>query len=148
MKNFESKILSLIFIVSQPPPWSHGNHIVQRWVFVAFYLELIDLTKPFLNLIRSQKFVLVCFYDPKGVCGFLNEMDHEVEKHVCRNFEIIKRIGKGVCLLYFLFQAKAYGIVWKAKYKRLNTYVALKKIFDAFRNKTDAQVRFYNTVIS
>lgn len=35
---------------------------------------------------------------------------------------------------------KAYGIVWKAKYKQLNTYVALKKIFDAFRNKTDAQV--------
>ncbi|KAL5968409.1 Mitogen-activated protein kinase 15 [Taenia solium] len=36
-------------------------------------------------------------------------------------------------------QTKAYGIVWKAKYKRFNTYVALKKIFDAFRNKTDAQ---------
>ncbi|VDM30775.1 unnamed protein product [Hydatigera taeniaeformis] len=58
-------------------------------------------------------------------------MDHEVEKHVCRNFEILKRIGKG-----------AYGIVWKARHKKSNTYVALKKIFDAFRNKTDAQRTF------
>uniref|UniRef100_A0A5K3ESM1 Protein kinase domain-containing protein n=1 Tax=Mesocestoides corti TaxID=53468 RepID=A0A5K3ESM1_MESCO len=49
---------------------------------------------------------------------------------VCDNFEILKRIGKG-----------AYGIVWKAKSKQLNKIVALKKIFDAFRNKTDAQVR-------
>ncbi|VDK40843.1 unnamed protein product, partial [Taenia asiatica] len=41
---------------------------------------------------------------------------------------------------------KAYGIVWKAKYKRFNTYVALKKIFDAFRNKTDAQRTFREIV--
>lgn len=25
-------------------------------------------------------------------------MDHELERHVCQNFDIIKRIGKGVCI--------------------------------------------------
>ncbi|VDL90117.1 unnamed protein product, partial [Schistocephalus solidus] len=36
----------------------------------------------------------------------------------------------------------AYGIVWKAKNKQNGTNVALKKIFDAFRNQTDAQRTF------
>ncbi|VDL18590.1 unnamed protein product [Hymenolepis diminuta] len=58
-------------------------------------------------------------------------MDHELEQHVCKHFDIIRRIGKG-----------AYGIVWKAKYKKRDMTVALKKIFDAFRNKTDAQRTF------
>jgi mitogen-activated protein kinase 15 len=39
---------------------------------------------------------------------------------------------------YFFF--KAYGIVWKAVDRKTNEVVALKKIFDAFRNETDAQV--------
>lgn len=38
------------------------------------------------------------------------------------------------------FVLKAYGIVWKASDKRTGETVALKKIFDAFRNQTDAQV--------
>lgn len=44
---------------------------------------------------------------------------------------------------------KAYGIVWKAVDKKTNDVVALKKIFDAFRNETDAQVKLlfeYKTI--
>lgn len=36
---------------------------------------------------------------------------------------------------------QAYGIVWKAVDRRTGQVVAIKKIFDAFRDKTDAQVR-------
>ena len=36
---------------------------------------------------------------------------------------------------------QAYGIVWKAVDKKTKEVVALKKIFDAFQNATDAQVR-------
>ena len=35
---------------------------------------------------------------------------------------------------------QAYGIVWKAVDKKTREVVALKKIFDAFQNETDAQV--------
>jgi mitogen-activated protein kinase 15 len=38
------------------------------------------------------------------------------------------------------FYLQAYGIVWKAIDRKTNEVVALKKIFDAFRNQTDAQV--------
>lgn len=38
--------------------------------------------------------------------------------------------------------AGAYGIVWKAVDRRTGETVALKKIFDAFRNQTDAQRTF------
>ena len=37
----------------------------------------------------------------------------------------------------------AYGIVWKATDRKTNEVVALKKIFDAFRNETDAQVNIF-----
>jgi mitogen-activated protein kinase 15 len=52
-----------------------------------------------------------------------------VDSHILKNYEIQKRLGKG-----------AYGIVWKAVDQRSKEVVALKKIFDAFRNQTDAQV--------
>ena len=35
---------------------------------------------------------------------------------------------------------QAYGIVWKAVGQRSGEVVAIKKIFDAFKDKTDAQV--------
>lgn len=35
---------------------------------------------------------------------------------------------------------QAYGVVWKAVDRRNGTCIALKKIFDAFQNATDAQV--------
>ncbi|NWS90825.1 MK15 kinase, partial [Toxostoma redivivum] len=55
----------------------------------------------------------------------------EVEPLVCRRYEIKKRLGKG-----------AYGIVWKAIDRKTGETVAVKKIFDAFRNRTDAQRTF------
>ena len=35
---------------------------------------------------------------------------------------------------------QAYGVVWKAVCRKSRRIVALKKIFDAFQNSTDAQV--------
>ncbi|CAH2057064.1 unnamed protein product, partial [Iphiclides podalirius] len=55
----------------------------------------------------------------------------EIDEHILKRFEIKKRLGKG-----------AYGIVWKAIDKKTKDVVAIKKIFDAFRNQTDAQRTF------
>ncbi|XP_074842474.1 mitogen-activated protein kinase 15 isoform X2 [Carettochelys insculpta] len=55
----------------------------------------------------------------------------EVEELVSQKYEIKKRLGKG-----------AYGIVWKAIDRKTGEIVAVKKIFDAFRNRTDAQRTF------
>ncbi|XP_032594321.1 extracellular signal-regulated kinase 7 isoform X2 [Drosophila grimshawi] len=59
---------------------------------------------------------------------------YELDQNVERYFDVRKRLGKG-----------AYGIVWKAIDKRQNNTVALKKIYDAFRDETDAQ-RTYREV--
>jgi mitogen-activated protein kinase 15 len=45
-----------------------------------------------------------------------------------RKYDIVKKIGKG-----------AYGIVWKVIDKKTRQILALKKVFDAFQNATDAQ---------
>ncbi|KAL5016802.1 hypothetical protein ScPMuIL_006391 [Solemya velum] len=58
-------------------------------------------------------------------------MSSELEPHITKKYEIKKRLGKG-----------AYGIVWKAVDRRTGEVVAVKKIFDAFRNQTDAQRTF------
>jgi mitogen-activated protein kinase 15 len=58
-------------------------------------------------------------------------MTDDVESHIREKFDLHKRLGKG-----------AYGIVWKATDRRSHDTVALKKIFDAFRNQTDAQRTF------
>ncbi|CAD5215008.1 unnamed protein product [Bursaphelenchus okinawaensis] len=58
-------------------------------------------------------------------------MSDDVEPQIRDKYELHKRLGKG-----------AYGIVWKATDKRTKDTVALKKIFDAFRNQTDAQRTF------
>ncbi|KAL6045734.1 MAP kinase [Balamuthia mandrillaris] len=55
----------------------------------------------------------------------------EIDKHVLRRYEVCAKLGKG-----------AYGIVWKAIDKKTQQEVALKKIFDAFQNATDAQRTF------
>ncbi|XP_034524636.1 mitogen-activated protein kinase 15 isoform X3 [Ailuropoda melanoleuca] len=52
----------------------------------------------------------------------------EVDHHVAQRYLLKRRLGKG-----------AYGIVWKAVDRRTGEVVAIKKIFDAFRDKTDAQ---------
>lgn len=61
-------------------------------------------------------------------------MSEEVEPHILRKFEIIQKLGKG-----------AYGVVYKAIDKKTKNIVALKKVFDAFHNATDAQ-RTYREV--
>ncbi|XP_057210179.1 mitogen-activated protein kinase 15 isoform X2 [Triplophysa rosa] len=55
----------------------------------------------------------------------------EVEEHITSKYEIKRRLGKG-----------AYGIVWKAVDRKTGETAAVKKIFDAFRNRTDAQRTF------
>ncbi|KAK3875502.1 hypothetical protein Pcinc_019639 [Petrolisthes cinctipes] len=45
-----------------------------------------------------------------------------------------------------LYLTVAYGIVWKAIDRRTGEVVAVKKIFDAFRNETDAQRTFREIV--
>ncbi|XP_014671893.1 PREDICTED: extracellular signal-regulated kinase 2-like [Priapulus caudatus] len=57
--------------------------------------------------------------------------DDNIEDCISKKYTIKKRLGKG-----------AYGIVWKAVDKRTGEVVAVKKIFDAFRNRTDAQRTF------
>ena len=59
----------------------------------------------------------------------------EIDKHVTKRYEIVQKLGKG-----------AYGIVWRAFDKKTKDVVALKKIFDAFQNSTDAQ-RTYREVM-
>ncbi|KAG1674149.1 hypothetical protein FOA52_015780 [Chlamydomonas sp. UWO 241] len=57
--------------------------------------------------------------------------DEEVDAHITRKYEILQKLGKG-----------AYGVVWKAIDRKTREVVALKKIFDAFQNATDAQRTF------
>lgn len=53
----------------------------------------------------------------------------KINQNIKHRYELIKKIGMG-----------AYGQVWKAKDKfNKNRIVAIKRIYDAFRNKTDAQ---------
>ena len=58
-------------------------------------------------------------------------MSDDIDRHVLRKYEVIQKLGKG-----------AYGIVWRAMDKKTKEVVALKKIFDAFQNATDAQRTF------
>ncbi|XP_062045412.1 mitogen-activated protein kinase 15 [Lepus europaeus] len=60
----------------------------------------------------------------------------EVDAHVARRFRLQRRLGKG-----------AYGIVWKAVDRSTGEVVAIKKIFDAFRDQTDAQRTFREIVL-
>ena len=54
-------------------------------------------------------------------------MSEDIEPHILKKFEILQKLGKG-----------AYGVVWKALDKRNKKFVALKKVFEAFHNATDA----------
>lgn len=55
-------------------------------------------------------------------------MNDNVDIKIIKNYEIIKKVGKG-----------AYGQVWKCVNKKKKYVCALKRIFDAFRNVTDCQ---------
>ena len=58
-------------------------------------------------------------------------MTEEIDAHVLRKYDIQQKLGKG-----------AYGIVWRSVERKTGRVVALKKIFDAFQNATDAQRTF------
>lgn len=62
-------------------------------------------------------------------------MSDEIEPHITERYHILKKLGKG-----------AYGVVWKAIDLATNKTVALKKVYDAFQNATDAQ-RTYREVM-
>ena len=64
-----------------------------------------------------------------------DSMSDDIDSKVSRKYEVQQKLGKG-----------AYGIVWKALDKKTKEQVALKKVFDAFQNSTDAQ-RTYREVI-
>uniref|UniRef100_A0A8C0I655 Mitogen-activated protein kinase 15 n=1 Tax=Balaenoptera musculus TaxID=9771 RepID=A0A8C0I655_BALMU len=55
----------------------------------------------------------------------------EMDRHVAQRYLLKRRLGNG-----------AYGIVWKAVGQRTGEVVAIKKIFDAFKDKTDARRTF------
>eukprot|EP00928_Gymnodinium_smaydae_P025845 TRINITY_DN20475_c0_g1_i1.p1 TRINITY_DN20475_c0_g1~~TRINITY_DN20475_c0_g1_i1.p1 ORF type:complete len:400 (+),score=73.55 TRINITY_DN20475_c0_g1_i1:82-1200(+) len=59
----------------------------------------------------------------------------EVDPAVAKQYRILQKLGRG-----------AYGVVWKCKDIESGRIIALKKIFDAFQNATDAQ-RTYREVI-
>ncbi|KAG1668751.1 hypothetical protein FOA52_014297 [Chlamydomonas sp. UWO 241] len=61
----------------------------------------------------------------------MSPTEDEIDNNVLKKYDIQQRLGKG-----------AYGVVWKAVDKRTREVVALKKIFDAFQNATDAQRTF------
>ena len=52
-------------------------------------------------------------------------------QHVLRKYDIQQKLGKG-----------AYAVVFKGIDKKSKNIVAMKKIFDAFQNATDAQRTF------
>lgn len=58
-----------------------------------------------------------------------------MEPHILRKYDIVQKLGKG-----------AYGVVWKAIDKQTKSVVAVKKVFDAFTNATDAQRTFREVI--
>lgn len=62
----------------------------------------------------------------------LKWLEHLAEFHIC--------IRAAAWTYDHFFLSQAYGIVWKAVDRQTGEIVAVKKIFDAFRNRTDAQV--------
>tara|TARA_B110001452_G_scaffold164748_1_gene137495 strand:+ start:250 stop:1710 length:1461 start_codon:yes stop_codon:yes gene_type:complete len=58
-------------------------------------------------------------------------MSEEVDKAITRRYNLAQKLGKG-----------AYGIVWKGTDLKTKEVVAVKKVFDAFQNSTDAQRTF------
>ena len=61
-------------------------------------------------------------------------MSDQIENHILVHYSFTQKVGKG-----------AYGVVWKAVEKSSGKTVAVKKVFDAFNNVTDAQ-RTYREV--
>lgn len=66
----------------------------------------------------------------------MSSSNEDIDKSVLRQYEILQKLDKG-----------AYGIVWKGIDKKTKEVVALKKIFDAFQNATDAQRTFREIIL-
>ena len=66
----------------------------------------------------------------------MSKEQRDIDPHVLKRYQILQMLGKG-----------AYGIVWLAMDMKKKEKVALKKIFDAFQNATDAQ-RYGHTIKS
>ena len=62
-------------------------------------------------------------------------MSDKIENHVLKKYEVQQKVGQG-----------AYGFVWKVIDKKTRKVCALKKVFDAFQNTTDAQRTFREIV--
>ena len=58
-------------------------------------------------------------------------MSAKIDDQVLNKYEILGKLGQG-----------AYGYVWKVRRIKNGSIVALKKIYDAFRNEIDAQRTF------
>jgi mitogen-activated protein kinase 15 len=61
----------------------------------------------------------------------MSSNNEDIDAHILARYDIQQKLGKG-----------AYGIVWKVRDKENNQTLALKKIFGAFQNSTDAQRTF------
>jgi len=61
----------------------------------------------------------------------MSSNNEDIDAHILTRYDIQQKLGKG-----------AYGIVWKVRDKENNQTLALKKIFGAFQNSTDAQRTF------
>uniref|UniRef100_A0A8C4Q6A4 Protein kinase domain-containing protein n=1 Tax=Eptatretus burgeri TaxID=7764 RepID=A0A8C4Q6A4_EPTBU len=62
-------------------------------------------------------------------------MSSKVDPEILRLYTIRRRLGKGV-----------HGAVWKAVDRWTGEVVAIKKIYNAFRNLTDAQRTFREVI--
>ncbi|SPJ12693.1 mitogen-activated protein kinase 1 [Plasmodium sp. DRC-Itaito] len=67
---------------------------------------------------------------PKEDCKTEKSID-SIDENVLKKYDILKKVGKG-----------AYGVVFKGRCKKYKNIVAVKKIFGAFQNCTDAQRTF------
>eukprot|EP01127_Copromyxa_protea_P006325 TRINITY_DN16139_c0_g1_i1.p1 TRINITY_DN16139_c0_g1~~TRINITY_DN16139_c0_g1_i1.p1 ORF type:complete len:390 (-),score=118.78 TRINITY_DN16139_c0_g1_i1:46-1176(-) len=61
--------------------------------------------------------------------------DEEIDQHIIERFDVQQKLGKG-----------AYGVVWRVEERSTGWTLALKKIFGAFQNATDAQ-RTYREIV-
>lgn len=60
----------------------------------------------------------------------------KLDDHILKRFSILKKIGQG-----------AYGVVFKSQDRKTKEIIALKKLYDAFRNDTDSQRTFREVML-